>query len=263
MEIDSTRFMAIQIKKIEIDKWCEGCRIGVDPGPSYVMNWIESNCNWFRSIYDGSLCKTCKNWQKCGYNLLKSCADYLHESLAQSSFSEHYTSEKLEFKELPVRVFLDTNDFKIIYCFNASLYRLLCKFDFIRTEIPIQESGSFFSKFFVNTKNLSSNNDVDEILTKIKKGIELHYLDKGQADVDKCKAETICILLNSLKDIKNVAIQIGSLLLIKTTKSNDEITLLTHFLTSDELIYIEKNQHIFKEPSKILFELQKGCTNRN
>lgn len=69
-----SNFMKLQIKKIEIDKWCEGCKIQTDPGQDYIINWIENNGQWFRSAYNLSACKSCRNWAKCGYNVAPNCS---------------------------------------------------------------------------------------------------------------------------------------------------------------------------------------------
>lgn len=72
----SSNYMKLQIQKIMIDKWCEGCRIQADPGQPYVMDWIQTNGQWFRTSYDSSICKSCKHWSKCGHNLKNSCSSF-------------------------------------------------------------------------------------------------------------------------------------------------------------------------------------------
>ncbi|HNW61223.1 MAG TPA: hypothetical protein PKI62_16235 [bacterium] len=71
-----TKFMQIQINKIKIDKWCEGCRIQADPGPAFIMDWIQTNGHWFRTTYDNSICQSCQHWQRCGHTLQPTCAEY-------------------------------------------------------------------------------------------------------------------------------------------------------------------------------------------
>jgi len=69
-------YMQLQVKKIEVDKWCEGCRIEADPGSPYVLAWIENNGQWFRSAFEDSCCKSCRHWRLCGHDLLKSCSRF-------------------------------------------------------------------------------------------------------------------------------------------------------------------------------------------
>lgn len=69
-------YLKIQKQKIEIDKWNEGCRRAEDPGQDYVIRWIESNGDWFRQAWEGSLCKACKRMLICGIELRDCCEIY-------------------------------------------------------------------------------------------------------------------------------------------------------------------------------------------
>ncbi len=69
-------YMFTQKKKIEIDKWNEGCRIQCDPGEEYIMGWIEVNGGWFRSAWDQSLCKNCCLVKRCGFKLRHECGEF-------------------------------------------------------------------------------------------------------------------------------------------------------------------------------------------
>jgi hypothetical protein len=40
-----------EIHQMEVDKWCEGVRIGRDPGQEYVFWWIKNRANNFRKLY--------------------------------------------------------------------------------------------------------------------------------------------------------------------------------------------------------------------
>lgn len=66
--------MLVQKKKIEIDKWCEGCATNNDPGQDYVLDWINRNGSWFRKAWERSLCKNCVFIDECGIDL-KSCCE--------------------------------------------------------------------------------------------------------------------------------------------------------------------------------------------
>ena len=69
-------FMQVQRRKIEIDKWLEGCRIGRDPGSEYVLNWIQNNGREFRQIWGQSLCANCDSVENCGHELRQKCTEY-------------------------------------------------------------------------------------------------------------------------------------------------------------------------------------------
>lgn len=69
----------VQIKKIDIDKWNEGCRIKKDPGQEYVIEWIDSHAASFRDAWNQSLCQMCRNWHLCGYKVAQECGEYIQE----------------------------------------------------------------------------------------------------------------------------------------------------------------------------------------
>lgn len=70
------KFMIVQRKKIEIDKWCEGCNFQYDPGKQFVLEWISKNAARFRWAWEKSSCKLCQLNEECGYNVLEECAGY-------------------------------------------------------------------------------------------------------------------------------------------------------------------------------------------
>jgi hypothetical protein len=74
------KYIQIQIKKIEIDKWCEGCRIEKDPGRQYVSSWIDRNARSYKEWYELSKCKHCLHWRHCGHKLLPSCDSFEPDS---------------------------------------------------------------------------------------------------------------------------------------------------------------------------------------
>lgn len=69
-------YMYVQKKKIEIEKWCEGCRLNHDPGDTYVMEWILNNGAWFREAWEKSLCNKCLFDQQCGYEVREECVRF-------------------------------------------------------------------------------------------------------------------------------------------------------------------------------------------
>lgn len=69
-------YMKAQIKKIEIDKWYEGCRIKRDPGYSYILDWINKNAARFRSAWELSCCRECLKSIECGHQVLEKCDSF-------------------------------------------------------------------------------------------------------------------------------------------------------------------------------------------
>lgn len=67
------RFLFVQRRRIEHDKWCEGIRLQRDPGSPYVYNWIENYAATYRDAWNNSLCHMCKNYRECGLLVLLEC----------------------------------------------------------------------------------------------------------------------------------------------------------------------------------------------
>ena len=78
-----SKFMYVQIKKIDIDKWNEGIRLQRDPGPSFVLEWISKNAEWFRGAWNQSLCQNCQHWRNCGHLVRSRCDFYRQEQQEQ------------------------------------------------------------------------------------------------------------------------------------------------------------------------------------
>lgn len=70
------RYMQTQIKRIELDKWLEGCKRKSDPGKMYIYNWIQNKAHWFREAWNNSLCKNCQLCEICGTELKESCDNF-------------------------------------------------------------------------------------------------------------------------------------------------------------------------------------------
>lgn len=67
------KYTFCQVRKIDIDKWCEGCQLNRDPGQRYILDWIDRNAAWFRSAWNQSLCQSCEQWRNCGHQVLNGC----------------------------------------------------------------------------------------------------------------------------------------------------------------------------------------------
>ena len=70
------RFLGVQKRRIDYDKWCEGCGVGYDPGSPYVMDWIKKYAGLYRMAWNNSLCKSCKKYKECGLLVLTNCDHY-------------------------------------------------------------------------------------------------------------------------------------------------------------------------------------------
>jgi len=81
------KFMLSQKRRIEYEKWLEGCRLKRDPGSEYILNWISLNGAFFRKAWEDSLCKDCALWENCGYLARSSCEDHIkNEPIVKRDF---------------------------------------------------------------------------------------------------------------------------------------------------------------------------------
>ena len=69
-------YLRAQVERINVEKWCEGCRIQRDPGPEFVIHWINQNAARFREEWEQSRCKECHNCFQCGYKATRDCCEF-------------------------------------------------------------------------------------------------------------------------------------------------------------------------------------------
>ena len=70
------KFLQVEMKTIDIDKWCEGQKIKKDPGQKYVVDWVDINAKAFRENWETSICQHCRDWFVCGHKLKKECKNF-------------------------------------------------------------------------------------------------------------------------------------------------------------------------------------------
>jgi len=69
-------FMEAQVRRIEVDKWCQGERQHSDPGEDFVIDWVYANAKKFRDEWQHSLCQHCIRHRECGYYALSACNNF-------------------------------------------------------------------------------------------------------------------------------------------------------------------------------------------
>ncbi len=73
------RFLFVQVKRINLDKWYEGIRIKRDPGSHYVYRWIDEKAESFRNNWNNSRCRFCEHWHACGHEIRAHCSRFNHD----------------------------------------------------------------------------------------------------------------------------------------------------------------------------------------
>jgi len=158
---------------------------------------------------------------------------------------------------IPIRAYAS----EINLCGEVSLRDALLKvagaFGFeICDEYP-EVRGSWLKSFIGKSKEALSEPEVAVRLQKIERAIELKSLQESQAIVDKTEAEAVANLINSLSQIPNAITQIGSILIVKTTDQDGRVSLVTRTLTPIELIALEHEPQLMRNPVNIFTVLSK------
>jgi len=160
---------------------------------------------------------------------------------------------------VPMRVYLSDVDKVDADLISAAVDKFVNTFGFCVSDDFPAETGSWSKKWFVKTKDAVTQPEVTERLEKIERSLEIQGLHKPQAEVDKTEAEAAAMLIKAIDNVPNAAIQIGSLLLVKTTSDDGKNSLQVCTLTPTELIHLEKNQKLLTSPQTILHKLTALC----
>jgi hypothetical protein len=190
-------------------------------------------------------------------NNLKLANKELHHYLMYQSVGVESQNIALD-RFIPVRVYLSDDEVEDIENVTNAVTGLLDAFGFQFSDDFPAEKGSWWKKWFARSKEVITQPEVTDRLAKIERAIDIKGLHKPQADVDKTQAEAIATLIASVKDIQSVAIQAGSILLVKVTNGKGDPCLQVRTLSTKELIYLENNQHILCKPAKIMESLSHG-----
>ena len=89
------------------------------------------------------------------------------------------------------------------------------------------------------------------LLDEARRAIELEALHKPQSVVDKGQAEAVSALLSGLTGSDSAAIQVGSILISKTTDSKGHVSIQVRTLTQQQLIALEKTPDLLSNPERL------------
>jgi len=70
------KFLQVEMKKIDEDKYFQGIRIQCDPGQEYIVDWINRNAKKWREEWESSCCQHCQHWLECGHQVKKDCVNF-------------------------------------------------------------------------------------------------------------------------------------------------------------------------------------------
>lgn len=113
------------------------------------------------------------------------------------------------------------------------------------------EQGSWIKKGIKMVQSFFKREEVQEIYQKGKRSLELAYIEKVQAEIDGLKVGAAAQLLESVKGTSNVAVKLGSIVLIKAEANGQEQTLIFD-LTDKQRQNLEKNGFLLNQPQELL-----------
>lgn len=154
----------------------------------------------------------------------------------------------------PIEIYIDTNNSnQIEKVYNKTIEFINSKNFKIEKELP-PEDGSWYKRIFVKVKEATQSDDFKEKLSEAEYGIRLHTITKQQSEIDKNQAEAVSSIIDSIKEIPNAAIKVGSILIVKITVS-DMPTISVKNLSLKEMLSLENKPSLLRNPTEILENL--------
>jgi len=157
--------------------------------------------------------------------------------------------EVLMKRYVPVDIYLDTDDLSALETINESVKKVLDSMDMEVYSEPEIFKGSIIEKFWAATKSVASNIDVIKKIAGL-----ITIFKKGNPEIQKdrifSKKEPIIHLsdtLKYLKDVPNISVRVGSLLITKSTTRDIPLIQIKN-LTKDEVLIIDNNPGILRNP---------------
>lgn len=114
--------------------------------------------------------------------------------------------------------------------------------------------GSYFQQFLMKSDNPLTNDSAQRIWEKIDLGLDKLAEETVQDKELRHFTKGVAILLESLNE-PNLSILFGKMLIIKMTKENNHICIITKILTEKESVFVITQPELFKEPDLLLKKL--------
>ena len=178
--------------------------------------------------------------------LRKNQADLLLVISINPAFAEQRFNRAVE-----LSIYISNSDSEDIRRLSGAMYELADEIalDVIR-EAP-SEFGSWFKTIIGRTREALTNEEVQEGLQKVQRGLELKHLyrEQAKADLDLSKAAKNISEILAKQD--NCVVILGSVCGVKRT-INHEQTVMIVALTQEELLAVANNPQLRKGPKELL-----------
>ena len=137
----------------------------------------------------------------------------------------------------PVSIYTSADDGAEL---KAAVTAVLAEFG-LRCEVeqpPVP--GSWFQRFWARS---SDSESVRSRVRKLEQAVELEYLGKARAEIDRSKAESVAALLGAIGEQENAVVRIGSII---ATKAQGDLAVWT--IGEMEAAALERNSHLLGDP---------------
>ncbi|CAO5228424.1 hypothetical protein [Frankia sp. AgKG'84/4] len=171
----------------------------------------------------------------------------MHEYLWHSSLGIH--KEDAERPQLiPARIWIDDGDAVVI---QEAFEEVVDSYGLtISVELP-PERGSWFKRMFLRTQGNITETQLRDNLSDLEKMLEIQLGGRATSGLHDRQSEATARLLTALDNTSNAVVQIGNVLLIKNMGA-----VFARGLTPHELVYFERNAHLFRSPESALIALE-------
>lgn len=148
-------------------------------------------------------------------------------------------------------IYLSTDDLIVAQNIFVKYSHFAEALGFKITDEGVFEQGSWIKKGIKMVQDFFKREEVQEIYQKGKRSLELAHIEKVQAEIDGLKVGAAAQLLESVKGTSNVAVKLGSIVLIKAEANGQEQTLIFD-LTDQQRQNLEKNGFLLNQPQELL-----------
>ena len=193
-------------------------------------------------------------------NINKRLQDLEKENLSiKEVLYDHLLSSELKSKtqHIPINIYLDTDEPEDIYNAYIAVLDFLENLEFSPTIEFKAIKGSWIKRFIASSKKLMTSEEVTERFKEAEYAIEVNTILKPQSEVEKNQSEALMNIIKSLDKINNAVIRIGSLLVLKITNKQGEVSVQVRTLTISELHFLNKHPELSNRPVEILEALSK------
>jgi len=114
------------------------------------------------------------------------------------------------------------------------------------------EQGSWIKRGIKMIIKVFKHKEVQDIYHKGKRSLELAHIEKVQAEIDELKIGAAAQLLESVKGTSNVAVKLGSIVMIKAETNDGKDQTLIFDLTDIQRQNLEKNTFLLNQPQELL-----------